>query len=189
MSHGRRIRHGMSKTRTHRTWQSMKDRCTNENSPGYSKYGGRGIRVCDRWLDSFEAFLADMGERPPGTSIDRINVDGDCEPGNCRWATQREQCRNRRCSPSQVAVALMRHLRRRGSTLSDLSHAFGLSESGVLRYTEGCGPRRVEFTPDQVAQIRQRVAAGEKQTSVARSLGISLGRVNNIVLGKTYRAA
>jgi hypothetical protein len=74
----------------------MKARCTNPKSPKFRYYGGRGITVCDRWSTSFEAFLADMGDRPPGKSIDRINNDGNYEPGNCRWATQSEQVRNRR---------------------------------------------------------------------------------------------
>lgn len=79
----------------YRTWSRMKDRCTNTNSQSYPHYGGRGIRMCDRWSASFEAFLSDMGRRPGlGYSIDRINNDGDYEPGNCRWATKSEQNSN-----------------------------------------------------------------------------------------------
>lgn len=76
----------------------MKNRCLNPNATDYPRYGGRGIRVCDRWL-SFENFLADMGERPNGTTIDRIDGSKGYEPTNCRWATASEQQRNRPYGP------------------------------------------------------------------------------------------
>ena len=72
----------------------MKSRCFYRKHVSYSRYGGRGISVCERWL-KFENFLADMGERPPGTSLDRIRSEGGYEPGNCKWSTRKEQQRNR----------------------------------------------------------------------------------------------
>ena len=89
--------HGMGHTPTWSSWISMKQRCTREKDPSWPRYGGRGIRVCQRWLDSFEAFFADMGERPSvDHSIDRMDVNGHYEPGNCRWATRTKQGRNKR---------------------------------------------------------------------------------------------
>jgi hypothetical protein len=77
-------------------WVQMKQRCSNPRAAYYDSYGGRGIRVCESWVNSFAQFKIDMGERPSGTSLDRIDNDGDYEPSNCRWATQREQNLNQR---------------------------------------------------------------------------------------------
>jgi len=87
------VTHGMKHSLEYHTWVSMKQRCTNPNDPAYSYYGGRGITVCERWLNSFEHFLADMGQRPtPDHSLDRYpDNDRGYEPGNCRWATPKEQ--------------------------------------------------------------------------------------------------
>ena len=88
-------KHGMTLSRTWKSWNSMRQRCLNTNAPDYSRYGGRGIKICQRW-DSFDNFLADMGERPDGKTIERNEVDGDYTPENCRWATASEQQRNKR---------------------------------------------------------------------------------------------
>lgn len=87
--------HGMSKTRVYNIWSCLKKRCLNPNDPAYPNYGGRGITIHDSWM-SFETFLHDMGEPSEGMSIERINNDLGYIPGNCKWATRKEQSRNKR---------------------------------------------------------------------------------------------
>lgn len=105
-------------------WAGMIRRCDNPNASGYANYGGRGITVCERWRASFEAFLDDMGPRPPGTSIDRINNDGPYAPDNCRWATQREQLLNTRFTRWVTWKG-------RAHRIADLADAYGI-DLGVL---------------------------------------------------------
>lgn len=92
-----KTKHGMWKTPEYRAWQDMKDRCFNKNNPFYPDYGGRGITVCAEWINSFESFFASLGKRPGKRfSLDRIHVNGNYEPVNCRWADDFTQQRNRR---------------------------------------------------------------------------------------------
>lgn len=96
--------HGGSRSTEWNSWQSMRQRCTNSKTAGFEHYGGRGIKVCDRWSHSFAAFLEDMGRKPASNyTLDRIDVNGHYEPDNCRWATQKVQCRNKRAT---IAVAI-----------------------------------------------------------------------------------
>lgn len=89
--------HGMSKSLEYRTWILMKRRCYDINDINYKSYGGRGIKVCPEWIESFETFFAYMGKKPSHNhSIDRINTNGNYEPGNVRWATRLQQARNKR---------------------------------------------------------------------------------------------
>jgi hypothetical protein len=102
-------KHGRSsrgpRSAEYRSWCAMKRRCDNPSTNGYENYGGRGIVYCERWA-SFENFLADMGERPPGHSLDRIDVNGNYTPENCRWATAKEQQWGRRDRTEQRARKL-----------------------------------------------------------------------------------
>jgi len=110
-----KIRHGMSDTPEFKSWQHLIDRTTNPKNKGYADYGGRGIKVCDRWLEpdgrGFVNFFSDVGPKPsPQHSIDRIDNNGNYEPGNCRWATRTEQVRNRRTSLYVTYNGITQHL-------------------------------------------------------------------------------
>jgi len=88
--------HGKTKTPTYKAWCGMKGRCNNTNDLAYERYGGRGIRVCNKWMNSFENFYKDMGGKPKGMTLERVNNDKGYSPNNCKWATAYEQNRNKR---------------------------------------------------------------------------------------------
>jgi hypothetical protein len=103
-SHMNGVRHGLSHTKEYITWKMMIQRCYNENDSNYPNYGARGIRVCLRWRESFLNFYADMGLKPVGKSLDRIDNDGDYTPQNCKWSTPKEQIHNTRPKTARVFV-------------------------------------------------------------------------------------
>lgn len=132
--------HGLSKTRLYGLWCNAVRRCTLPTHRDYENYGGRGIKMCDRWRQSFEAFLQDMGQRPsPRHELDRIDNDGDYEPGNVRWATRKEQCRNTRHN---------RFVEYNGErlTIAEWSERTGISARTIQkRLHRGCTMDRVFF--------------------------------------------
>lgn len=136
-SRDRRANHGLGGTPTYRSWYSMLQRCTNPRDVGWLRYGGRGIKVCDAWM-TLDGFVRDMGMRPDGTSLDRIDPDGDYEPDNCRWATDVEQNRNRSfnvITPEKLE-AIKRDLLG-GLTQREAAVRHGVSQATVSRASRG----------------------------------------------------
>jgi hypothetical protein len=125
--------HRMKGTPTYNSWKAMKKRCLNPNCEQWDRYGGRGIKVCDRWM-TFANFLADMGERPNGTTLDRIDNDGSYCLENCRWATREEQANNKR---SNVFIQFGDEQK----TMAQLARFFGVNEKKVHKHLK----RRSEF--------------------------------------------
>ncbi len=123
-------KHGMFGSREWKTWNSLLQRCENPNSPDYPRYGGRGISICAAWHE-FEHFYIDMGDRPAGTSLDRINVDEGYCPENCRWASATVQQRNRR-------DAIMVEWRGKTKNIHDWAEQLGLVMS-TLKNRLGAG--------------------------------------------------
>lgn len=125
---------------TYGTWTEMRARTTNPRHWHWAAYGGRGITICERW-SSFENFLADMGERPPGMTIDRIDNDGNYELGNCRWATPRQQSANtRQAKLTADDIKIIRQLYAVGDvSLRALGRRFGVSH-GTIGKTVHCSP-------------------------------------------------
>jgi hypothetical protein len=141
-------RHGMKHTAVWRAWASMKSRCLSPTHHAYKNYGGRGIGICEEWKNSFEAFYRDMGDCPKGLSLDRIDNSKGYEPGNCRWATRKQQLRNTRvnryatgfgktlllCEWAEIfgvrQSAIFQYLKREGNTLEGFAERRGLSGRG-----------------------------------------------------------
>lgn len=121
----RNTSHGLSGTKTYRVWKNMRARCSTPTDSDYADYGGRGIKVCDEWED-YPAFLADMGECPEGMSLDRVDVNKGYSADNCRWATAKQQARNKRSNHFISAFGETR-------TLAEWAEKYGL-ESSLIRY-------------------------------------------------------
>lgn len=169
-------KHGKINTPEYRAWNKLKGRCLRKSDPKYKDYGGRGIKVCDRWLNSFENFLTDMGEKPsPKHSIDRIDVNGNYEPSNCRWADIKTQSNNKRKS------LLITH-NGRTQTLTQWCEELNVSHSKAHhRYHRGIRNFEDLFNPNntwfkKVAQYDDDgnlICVYASQTDAGRALGMT----------------
>lgn len=117
--------HRKSKSNEYKIWMAMRMRCLNKNANTWKNYGGRGIKVCDRWLNSFPDFLSDMGKRPSNKhSIERKDVNGNYDPSNCKWATDTEQARNNRRSEYYRFVDSLK-------SIGIINHYYRITSKGV----------------------------------------------------------
>jgi len=135
-----RLKHGMRNTGTYTTWRSMKNRCLNEKTKDFARYGGSGIELCQEWANSFEQFYLDMGERPRGCTIDRIDVTKGYFKENCRWATSSEQQRNRKDSKAWLVKGVV------FQTLKEAANHFGVSPQTITKWVFGWHDKRINKT-------------------------------------------
>jgi hypothetical protein len=157
--------HRMSKSVEYRAWHSMRMRCRNPNNPRFKHYGARGITICERWA-SFENFFADMGSRPHGRSLDRINNDGNYEPNNCRWATASQQAKNRRLLPRETPNAWAAQQWRR-----DMTHCLRGHELTSWNLTPRKGwreCRRCKNDNQRLQRDRRKLRMDPTQSSLAK---------------------
>ena len=131
------VTHGMTKSKEYRIWDSMIRRCRNPNHHAFPSYGGRGITVCDKWL-TFKGFFEDMGTKPDGLSLDRIDNSLGYSKENCRWGSIDEQARNRRSTKlTQEKVASIKDMLASGVTQAEVAACFGVSRSNVGHIAQG----------------------------------------------------
>lgn len=166
------------------SWLSMRRRCLEPRHKAFARYGGRGITVCERWLNSFSEFLSDMGPRPLGTTLDRIIGTGNYEPGNCRRATPLKQARNSTwIKPLPSGRTIPEISRETGLSLKTLyqRHEKGIPEDEMISV-----PTRPQFkfTNEQVLAIGRRISNGEKVTHIAREFRVAHSSISKIKLGK-----
>jgi hypothetical protein len=178
-----------SRSPTYSTWACMLTRCRNQNSKSFPNYGGRGISICSEW-EIFENFLRDMGERPIGKTLDRYpDNNGNYEPGNCRWATRKEQ----RLNSLQV-----RWYKHEGKTkcLTDWCRIFNIRYETAINRIDvigmsfldamTCPNKSRKFSDEQVAHMRRSHLSGISASELSRTYGVCPGTMCDIVNGQTY---
>ena len=197
---GAHTTHGMSRTSTYHIWASMKARCSNKNHQNYHRYGGRGVSVCKDWVNSFEQFFQDMGERPDGMSIDRIDVNGNYEPANCRWATANEQMRNtsvnRLITHNGETKTLVEWSELAGMSMQTLcarldrwGWSFEDAISKPVNSTKGRSGEQnsmAKYTADTIAKVKAALASGMKGREVARMFDMPEKTVSLIKTGRRW---
>lgn len=196
-------RHGYSHTPLHDCWIGMRKRCRNPKSNSYKNYGARGIRVCERW-ERFENFLQDMGPSfREGLALDRINNDGNYEPGNCRWATLSQNARNKRNTKiitihgvrKPLASFAEEHGINRYTLLSRVTNEW--SESDLLLPVNQAAPRmrrgerhhRAKLSMEDVRDCRRRHSDGVSCRALAKEFGVDPSTMHSAVRGKTWACA
>ncbi|WP_157968862.1 hypothetical protein [Tropicimonas sp. IMCC34011] len=172
------LRHGQSSSPEYKAWRSMKQRCRNPRAHNYEAYGGRGIDVCDRWFDSFEAFLDDIGAKPTAEhSLDRIDNDGNYEPGNVRWATAKAQAWNRRNTTkigNKVIAEIAHKARMSPATLAVRLKAGWSMKDATTRPVEDRRPKHRVFGEDlTAAQIAEKYDVPRQRLNYRLRKGMS----------------
>lgn len=163
------------------TWQNMRSRCRNPNNPYFRNYGGRGIAICDRW-ESFRAFAEDMGPRPEGHTMDRIDNDGDYTPENCRWASKRDQARNQR-KTLFVEIDGERHC------VQDLADRYGVAPSTITRRLKNGVPLDTDIDEARLESVKRgaKASAAKKRAATHCAKGHEYTRENTILSKEGWR--